>query len=300
MTQFALIYAKEDHRRGYLKSALTKVINYPLANVNNPDKTSPDLVAMGQCGSLQTYLVVAEDKNEFGDGGSDPSVRAAFSFQRIFCQEQVMPSTIHFPLFRWCRLRIERWNSSEMLLSRFHDRPCRTMICDYGWHYYWTLHCPATHRLFLDSRPLYPWRQPVPPDRTCLLCTETVDSVPGFMVQRYHYRSNTFQRIIASCSPPSVLPVSQRIPRRRESCSICVSSTTRVRYFLRNVSLQDSWRQSKGHRRQVRHLMVQTLTGSWRPLALRRDFSTTDRSTWSQASPRMAICVWSWWSMWTD
>lgn len=100
MTQFALIYAKEDHRRGYLKSALTKVINYPLANVNNPDKTSPDLVAMGQCGSLQTYLVVAEDKNEFGDGGSDPSVRAAFSFQRIFCQEQVMPSTIHFPLFR--------------------------------------------------------------------------------------------------------------------------------------------------------------------------------------------------------
>jgi hypothetical protein len=100
MTQFALIYDKEDHRRSHLQSSLTKVINYPLASVDNADKTKPDLVAMGQCGNLQTYLVVAEDKNEFGDGGSDPSVQAAFSFQRIFCQEEVIPSPIHIPLFR--------------------------------------------------------------------------------------------------------------------------------------------------------------------------------------------------------
>jgi hypothetical protein len=99
MTQFALIH-DEDHRRSRLRSSLTKVINYPLASVDNADKTKPDLVAMGRCGNLQTYLVVAEDKNEFGDGGSDPSVQAAFLFQRIFCQEKVMPSPIHFPLFR--------------------------------------------------------------------------------------------------------------------------------------------------------------------------------------------------------
>ncbi|KAG6377490.1 hypothetical protein JVT61DRAFT_15298 [Boletus reticuloceps] len=54
----------------------------------NADKTSPDLVATGKCRELQTYLVVTEDKNEFGDGGSDPSVQAAFSFQRIICQEE--------------------------------------------------------------------------------------------------------------------------------------------------------------------------------------------------------------------
>ena len=100
MAQFAQIHNREDVCRGCLQRSLAKAINYPLASLNNADRTSLDLVVTGKCGELQTFLVVAKDKNEFGDRGLDPSVQAAFLFQCIFCQKEVMPFTTHFPFCR--------------------------------------------------------------------------------------------------------------------------------------------------------------------------------------------------------
>ncbi|KAH0833789.1 hypothetical protein J3R83DRAFT_10936, partial [Lanmaoa asiatica] len=57
MARFSLIYEGENTRRQEIR----------------PNKTSPDLVLQSSHGELPTYLVIDEEKNEFGDGGSDPT-----------------------------------------------------------------------------------------------------------------------------------------------------------------------------------------------------------------------------------
>lgn len=95
MGQFALIHSSEDARRQRLKSFLQKAIRHPLVFINNSDRTAPDVVALSSCGELPAYLIVGEEKNEFGDGGSDPSIQASFSFLRTFSQPEVMTSIPH-------------------------------------------------------------------------------------------------------------------------------------------------------------------------------------------------------------
>ncbi|KAG9312767.1 hypothetical protein JVU11DRAFT_7204 [Chiua virens] len=89
MAEFSLIFTKENARQSHLKSLLSAAINYPLTSENNSDKTLPDFVVRSSCGASPTYLVVGEEKNEFGDGGSDPSAQAAFSFMRTVSQHEV-------------------------------------------------------------------------------------------------------------------------------------------------------------------------------------------------------------------
>ncbi|KIJ62128.1 hypothetical protein HYDPIDRAFT_176673 [Hydnomerulius pinastri MD-312] len=87
-TDFALIHATELARRDHLKHSLQKVIGHPLIFAGNGDKTAPDAVGVSSYNEVTTYLVVSEEKKEFGDGNSDPSIQASFSYLRIFCQEE--------------------------------------------------------------------------------------------------------------------------------------------------------------------------------------------------------------------
>ncbi|KAG2082262.1 hypothetical protein BD769DRAFT_1633430 [Suillus cothurnatus] len=73
MTKFAAIHASENDRRQNVASLLEKVIQHLLLHTKSRrGKCIPDAVAI--------HLIVVEEKNEFGDGGSDPSVQASFSF----------------------------------------------------------------------------------------------------------------------------------------------------------------------------------------------------------------------------
>ncbi|KAG8219041.1 hypothetical protein J3R82DRAFT_4797 [Butyriboletus roseoflavus] len=92
MAKFALINIEEDCHHG-LSQLLQTAINHPLTSHTNPDGTGPDSMAMSSCRSLQGYLMINKEKNEFGDRRSDPSIQATFLFQRTF--SQVMTSLLH-------------------------------------------------------------------------------------------------------------------------------------------------------------------------------------------------------------
>ena len=95
VVQFALIYPNEDARQHDLRPFVQKAIGRPLVVVNNSDRTVPDVAVLSSCGELTVYLVIGEEKNEFGDGGSDPSTQAAFSFLRMLSQKEVMTAIPH-------------------------------------------------------------------------------------------------------------------------------------------------------------------------------------------------------------
>ena len=78
---------------------MEEAIAHPLLVVNNSDRTVPDIVPMSSCKELVVYIIANEGKNEFGDGGSDPSTQAAFSFLRAFSQEEVTTAIPHNLLF---------------------------------------------------------------------------------------------------------------------------------------------------------------------------------------------------------
>ncbi|KAI5999722.1 hypothetical protein EDD15DRAFT_2193751, partial [Pisolithus albus] len=71
----------------YLADIIREIVRRPTIYAANADKTAPDGVALSLDDQTVVYLVVYEQKNEFGDGHSDPSTQGAFSYLRIFCQE---------------------------------------------------------------------------------------------------------------------------------------------------------------------------------------------------------------------
>ncbi|KAF9231060.1 hypothetical protein BU15DRAFT_56606, partial [Melanogaster broomeanus] len=88
MTGFSAIHRNEEDRAIRLKPLLEEVLDRPLTIAQNRDKTIPDAMVLSSYKHFQIYLIVSEEKNEFGDGGSDPSVQASFSFLRVFRQEE--------------------------------------------------------------------------------------------------------------------------------------------------------------------------------------------------------------------
>jgi hypothetical protein len=94
MGRCAVIYLSEASRRDQLKSYLQNVIGHPLVFISNADRTAPDFVALSPVGFHQAYLVVGEEKNELGDGGSDPSTQAPLSYAQIYRQADVKHSIL--------------------------------------------------------------------------------------------------------------------------------------------------------------------------------------------------------------
>jgi hypothetical protein len=88
MTGFATIHSKENVRRSKLVSLLENVIGHPIVQENTRGgKCIPDGVVLTFHDKIPIYLIINEDKNEFGDGASDPSVQASFSFLRILSEK---------------------------------------------------------------------------------------------------------------------------------------------------------------------------------------------------------------------
>lgn len=94
MAQFTVIHSSEGIRHRHVKSSLARVLGQSVISVMNSDRTSPDFVTLDSSDELPVYLLIGEEKGEFGDGGSDPSVQATFSYQRLFSQEEVITSIL--------------------------------------------------------------------------------------------------------------------------------------------------------------------------------------------------------------
>jgi hypothetical protein len=83
------IYKSEQERRKALSPLLCAILDVNVQSILNDDKTNPDgIVEMAQGTSL-FMIYLEEDKNEVGDGGSDPSTQAGLSVGRCWAQPRV-------------------------------------------------------------------------------------------------------------------------------------------------------------------------------------------------------------------
>jgi hypothetical protein len=91
------IYPNENARRDALTPLLRGILDVDIVTMLNEDKTSPDGVVELGTTPARSLLLVKEDKNEFGDGGSDPSTQAGLSVGRCWAQH-LAPSLCNFLL----------------------------------------------------------------------------------------------------------------------------------------------------------------------------------------------------------
>jgi hypothetical protein len=91
MKAASAIYLNEEKRRSELNPLLTKILGYHIQAVVNSDKTRPDgIVEFNVDGIGPAVSMHEEDKNENGDGGSDPSTQVTFTFARGWAQSKVI------------------------------------------------------------------------------------------------------------------------------------------------------------------------------------------------------------------
>jgi hypothetical protein len=83
-------YRNEKCRRETLSPILNRVLGFNIQVVENDDKTKADGIVEGftEQGVVYCFLL-KEDKNEFGDGDSDPSTQAGLSAARAWVQSRV-------------------------------------------------------------------------------------------------------------------------------------------------------------------------------------------------------------------
>jgi hypothetical protein len=67
-----------------------------MEKIDNPDSTSADGTVVTQALMIGKVAAVGieEDKNEFGDGGSDPSTQTGLSYGRFWAQPNVRVSNL--------------------------------------------------------------------------------------------------------------------------------------------------------------------------------------------------------------
>jgi hypothetical protein len=89
------IYSNEENRQAALTPLLCTILEANIQKILNDDKTNADGVVelLENLGSFLIYL--QEYKNEFGDGGSDPSTQAGLSGGRYWAQPKVCDSLFH-------------------------------------------------------------------------------------------------------------------------------------------------------------------------------------------------------------
>ena len=85
------IYKNEDTRRSAIRPELLDVISVGMEKIINLDSTSADGMVVTQALMIGEVAAIGieEDKNEFGDGGSDPSTQAGLSYGRFWAQTNV-------------------------------------------------------------------------------------------------------------------------------------------------------------------------------------------------------------------
>jgi hypothetical protein len=86
------IYENEDHRKLAVFPHLGAALSAGMTKIVNPDLTSPDgAISLSLMGNIHetVALLLAEDKREIGEGGSDPSIQAGLSMIRFWAQDNV-------------------------------------------------------------------------------------------------------------------------------------------------------------------------------------------------------------------
>jgi hypothetical protein len=88
------IFASETVRRIELSPLLCDVLGVNIQTIQNDDKTTADGTAkLGtKAEDMSFSCLFEEDKNEIGDGGSDPSTQAGLSAVRSWAQKEVHDS----------------------------------------------------------------------------------------------------------------------------------------------------------------------------------------------------------------
>jgi len=86
MKAASAIYESEETRRKVLTPLLCAILDVNIQMISNEDKTNPDGIVETPKNML---LFLKEDKNEFGEGGSDPSTQAGLSAGRCWAQPRV-------------------------------------------------------------------------------------------------------------------------------------------------------------------------------------------------------------------
>ena len=89
MKAASAIYGFEEKRRIALTPLLCNILDVNIQTILNEDKTNPDGIVEMVKNALLFMSFLQEDKNEFGDGGSDPSTQAGLSAGRCWAQPRV-------------------------------------------------------------------------------------------------------------------------------------------------------------------------------------------------------------------
>lgn len=89
MKAASAIYESEEKRRKVLTPLLCAILDVNIQTILNEDKTNPDGIVEVVKNMLLFLTFLQEDKNEFGDGGSDPSTQAGLSAGRCWAQSRV-------------------------------------------------------------------------------------------------------------------------------------------------------------------------------------------------------------------
>jgi hypothetical protein len=91
MTSASAIYDNEGQRRAVLNPLLCRVLGVDIQMIVNADKTAPDGVVehVQEKKNIRSLNCVLEDKNEYGDGKSDPATQTGFSVARSWAQSRV-------------------------------------------------------------------------------------------------------------------------------------------------------------------------------------------------------------------
>lgn len=86
------LYEREEQRKPVIFPHLAAALSAGVTKIVNLDLTSPDgAVSLPLMGDIHetVALLLAEDKREIGEGGSDPSIQAGLSMIRFWAQKNV-------------------------------------------------------------------------------------------------------------------------------------------------------------------------------------------------------------------
>jgi hypothetical protein len=143
MKAASALYKSEEKRREALTPLLREILGINIQMVMNGDKTTPDGIAEMVIGVLLFLILLKEDKNEFGDGGSDPSTQAGLSLARAWAQVKVcycFSLPFHCSSFYF----IVRTISKRYKLSHLSYSFRWSMDRDPGCRHYRLCHCPTS------------------------------------------------------------------------------------------------------------------------------------------------------------
>ena len=91
MTFALAIYESEEKRRAVLNPLLCGMLGVNIQMIVNADKTTPDGIVehVHEGKNIRSLNCLQEDKNEYGDGNSDPATQTGLSVGRCWAQARV-------------------------------------------------------------------------------------------------------------------------------------------------------------------------------------------------------------------